>query len=52
MQEHGLVAVPDEVSWDDDREIARRCAGNDQIAEVMGLEEVAPLGVGQGSSCL
>src|SRR6266550_2633515 len=45
MEQYGLVAVVDEVRRHHDRQIARRCAGNDQLAEVMGLEEVAPLGV-------
>jgi hypothetical protein len=41
----GLVAVVDEVGRDDDRQVAIR-AGHDQFAEVVRLEEVAPLRVG------
>src|SRR5438876_3123794 len=47
MQEDGLVAVPDEMRGHDDGKIARRRARDDEIAEVVGLEEVAPLGVGE-----
>src|SRR5437660_12811627 len=45
MKKDGLVAVVDEVRRHDHWEIARRCAGDDQLAEVMRREEVAPLGV-------
>src|SRR5437660_136492 len=47
MEEHGLIAVPDEVSRHDDRKVARRRAGDDEVAEVVCLEEVAPLRVGE-----
>src|SRR5207237_5306133 len=47
MEEHGLITVPDEVSRHDDRKIARRRAGDDEVAEVVSLEEVAPLRVGE-----
>ena len=47
MEEHGLIAVPDEVSRHDDRKVARRRAGDDEVAEVVCLEEVAPFRVGE-----
>src|SRR5207249_3760697 len=47
MKEDGLVTVPDEVRRDDDRKVARWRAGDDEVAEIVGLEEVAPLGVGE-----
>src|SRR6266566_588395 len=47
MEQDGLVAVPDEVRRNDDGKIARRRAGDDEVTEVVGLEEVAPFGVGE-----
>ena len=47
MEQDGLVAVPDEVRRNDDGKIARRRAGDDEVPEIVGLEEVAPFGVGE-----
>ena len=43
MEQHGLVAIPDEVRRHDYGKIARRRAGDDEVSEIVCLEELAPL---------